>query len=336
MTALLAALMLAPLLQADAAAPVGKADAGKTTWTNTAPYCQNCHGTNGEGGFGPDLAGRALSWSQFKRAVRQPWGVMPAYTEAQLTEQRLADMYAYLSGLPRLPDAGQPRLQVTPATPQGQIAAIQSVGCAQCHQAELGQPRRYMGGEGGDFKMFESLVYEHTQTFATGRMGNYSRQRLPESTLQEIWKFISSDLGLRASVDASIDAGVASGANKVYTLTVSNSGKAGKGLAAEDLTVSVNLPAGVTVVNATGTGYKGVAPGAGGSVASWQVAKLAAAEKQTFALTLAGTGDGLFKGSSVKWSKPELHRPANTVKQAGIPDAGDAVDVTIARPGATQ
>ena len=29
---------------------------------------------------GPDLAGRKLSADQFKHAVRQPWGVMPAFT----------------------------------------------------------------------------------------------------------------------------------------------------------------------------------------------------------------------------------------------------------------
>ena len=46
------------------------------------------------------------------------------------------------------------------------------------------------------------------------------------------------------------------------------------------------------------------------------------------------TADGLFKGSSVKWSKPQLQRPAGTVKQAGIPDQGDAIDIAIANAAA--
>src|SRR6185295_16711378 len=165
MMMLVVALLWFPILQTDAAAPVGRADAGKTTWTNTAPYCSNCHGANGEGGFGPDLAGRGLSWAQFRRAVRQPWGIMPAYTEVQLPDQRLADMFAYMSNLPKVPDAGQPRLIAASTTPPGQVAAIQTIGCAQCHQAELGIPRRYIGGEGGDVNMLANLVYEHTQTF---------------------------------------------------------------------------------------------------------------------------------------------------------------------------
>ena len=337
MSMLIAALLLFPVLQGDAAAPTGHADAGKMVWANTAPYCSNCHGATGEGAFGPDLAGRGLSWSEFKREVRQPYGIMPAYTEMQLPEQRLADIYAYLSGLPKVAAPGQPRVQATSTTPQGQVRVIQTVGCAQCHQAEMAVPRRYIGGEGGDYTMLASLVYEHTQTFPTGRMGNYSRQRLPESTLQEIWKFISSDLGLRAPIDATIDAGVAAGANKTYTLTVANSGKAGKGLAAEGLTIAVVLPAGVTVVSTTGAGYKGTTPGtSGGLLATWQAPKLAAGEKQTGTITLAGAGDGLFKGSQVTWAKPALQRPPDTVRQAGLADTGDSADFVIARPPAGQ
>jgi len=336
MNILTVALLVFPLVQADASAPAGRADAGKTTWTNTAPYCSNCHGMNGEGGFGPDLAGRGLSWSQFKRAVRQPWGIMPAYTENQLAEQRLADMFAWLSALPKVAEAAPARLKAETTTPSGQVAAIQTVGCAQCHQAELAVPRRYMGGEGGGFPMFANLVYQHTQTFPTGRMGNYSPQRLPESTLQDIWRFMSEDLGLRVPIDSSIDAGVAAGANRTYTLNVSNSGKAGKGLTAEEVVVSVALPAGVNVVAGTGAGYKGVQPAASGNAAVWQLPRLAPGEKQTLTLTLSGSADNLFKGSTVSWAKPDVRRPATVVKQAGLPDKGDAVDVVIARPAGSQ
>ena len=37
----------------------------------------------------PDLAGRGLSYAQFKRAVQQPWGIMPAFP--QFPDQELAD-----------------------------------------------------------------------------------------------------------------------------------------------------------------------------------------------------------------------------------------------------
>jgi mono/diheme cytochrome c family protein len=33
--------------------------------------CDNCHGPDAEGGFGPDLAG-GLTLDQFRRAIRRP------------------------------------------------------------------------------------------------------------------------------------------------------------------------------------------------------------------------------------------------------------------------
>ena len=37
-----------------------------------------------EGAFGPDLAGRGLNYEQVKRAVRQPWGIMPRFLDEQV------------------------------------------------------------------------------------------------------------------------------------------------------------------------------------------------------------------------------------------------------------
>ena len=57
--------------------------------------CDNCHGPDAEGGFGPDLAGgRGRSLDQFRRAVRRPWDVMPTFNEDQLSDQGVADVYA--------------------------------------------------------------------------------------------------------------------------------------------------------------------------------------------------------------------------------------------------
>src|SRR5437868_6585642 len=92
--ALLVALFWVSLVQAQDSAPVGDAVAGKKAWD--ARRCLNCHGKTGQGGFGPDLAGRQLTWAQFKHAVRKPWGVMPAFNEHQVADQDLANIAAYL------------------------------------------------------------------------------------------------------------------------------------------------------------------------------------------------------------------------------------------------
>ena len=79
------------LAHGSVAAQTGDAQAGKALWEGPATLCRNCHGTKGEGGLGPDLAGRKLTLAQFTRAVRKPWGIMPAFVESQMSDKELAD-----------------------------------------------------------------------------------------------------------------------------------------------------------------------------------------------------------------------------------------------------
>ena len=64
-------------------------------WTGPESQCRNCHGVKGEGGFGPDLAGRKLTAAQFTHAVRNPWGIMPAYIDSQISDNELALLARY-------------------------------------------------------------------------------------------------------------------------------------------------------------------------------------------------------------------------------------------------
>src|SRR5262245_22403536 len=95
MKRLLAAILLLPPMHGAAVAQTGNASAGKALWDGPTTQCRNCHGTSGEGAFGPDLAGRRLSVAHFVHAVRKPWGIMPAYLASQITDAELADMVAY-------------------------------------------------------------------------------------------------------------------------------------------------------------------------------------------------------------------------------------------------
>jgi mono/diheme cytochrome c family protein len=55
----------------------------------------------GQGGVaGARLAVVARNLQGFTRYVRQPAGAMPAYTDKILTDQELADIFAYLRALP--------------------------------------------------------------------------------------------------------------------------------------------------------------------------------------------------------------------------------------------
>ena len=278
------------LLHAAGAAAQDNADAGKKVWAGA--YCHYCHGNEGEGGFGPDLAGRRLSVEQFRHAVREPWGIMPAYTARQLSDQDLANLVAYFDSLPRVATPAPWHTPVPEGAPPSQRLAIASFGCSQCHDLTLSEVRRSGGNP-------ESLM----------RIGNYSRARLPESRLQEIWQWLSVDVGLRVPVRGRLAAGVATDAGMTYTLDVENAGIVGKGLTAEDLTIALTLPSGSMVVNTSGAGYQGIRrdPQSGADLAVWTVARMAPKDRQTYAVTLSAPAAGAERlRGVVRWSRPAL------------------------------
>jgi hypothetical protein len=282
--------------------------------------CKNCHGPKGEGGFGPDLAGRKLTASQFRVAVRKPWGVMPAYVESQISDRELADFVAYFDSLPSVEQPGPWRFELPAGAPRGQEVLLATFGCGQCHGPVFNTPRARIGGTGADVAWLKRMVYDHTgamveESKASGtappprlRMGSYAKSRLPESLLQDIWSW-ASDLGFRPLITTRLGA-PSQGANGVsYSLDVENGGVPGKGLTAEQLTVLLQLPAGVSVVGTTGAGYVGVRRDEAlkAQVAEWKLSKLAPKEHQTFTLTLsrAGTAADDVRGA-VLWAKPAV------------------------------
>jgi mono/diheme cytochrome c family protein len=88
MRSILVAFLVLPLAQTASTQTAGDAVAGKAYWDREAPRltdCKDCHGLNGEGGFGRDLAVRGSNAAQIERAAYQPWGIMPAFVESQLS-----------------------------------------------------------------------------------------------------------------------------------------------------------------------------------------------------------------------------------------------------------
>ena len=89
---------------------------------------------------------------------------------------------------------------------------------------------------------------------------------------------------------------------------------AGKGIAAEGITVELQIPAGTTVVAATGGGYQGVR----GNNAVWMIPSLAAKEQQSYTITLSKpAGQGDLKGA-IHWSRP-TPSPEDVVNIAAAP-----------------
>jgi cytochrome c550 len=94
---ILVALVVAACGGGGAAAPStqGDANAGAKAWASSP--CVACHGANAEGGAGPRLAGTSRSFDQVKNIVRNGrGGEMPKFTTAEVSDQAVADIYAWL------------------------------------------------------------------------------------------------------------------------------------------------------------------------------------------------------------------------------------------------
>jgi ubiquinol-cytochrome c reductase cytochrome c subunit len=85
-------------------APPGDAASGKRLYM--ADGCYQCHGTVGQGSrpTGPHIAPNPVPYEGFAAQLRHPANTMPPYTSVVLSEQELADIYAYLVSIPPLLD----------------------------------------------------------------------------------------------------------------------------------------------------------------------------------------------------------------------------------------
>jgi mono/diheme cytochrome c family protein len=87
------------------AAANGNVESGKRLYVSAG--CEQCHNSEGQGGGpGPRLAPSPdmMAYAAFVRQSRQPSNNMPIYTPKVLSDQQLADIYAYLQTTPKPPD----------------------------------------------------------------------------------------------------------------------------------------------------------------------------------------------------------------------------------------
>ena len=89
-------------------APPGDAANGKRVYLND--NCFTCHGRAGQGGAyngpAPALAKTAMPFEGFLGQIRNPSNDMPAYAAQVMSDQAVADIYAYMQSLPGPQQAG--------------------------------------------------------------------------------------------------------------------------------------------------------------------------------------------------------------------------------------
>jgi len=88
---------------ATASTPPGSAEHGKDVYVKVG--CYECHGYAGQGAqaTGPKLAPNPLPYVAFAAQVRTPRQDMPKYPTQTVSDQDLADIYAFVQAIPAPP-----------------------------------------------------------------------------------------------------------------------------------------------------------------------------------------------------------------------------------------
>lgn len=118
--------------------------------------CYQCHGAvaQGSSATGPALAPNPMGVAAFRKEVRTPRAVMPAYSPAILPDAQLEQIYAYLKSIPvgRSPDKIPLLAGPAASAPSGDPVhgqAVYAANCAGCHGAALeGGSATALHGEG--------------------------------------------------------------------------------------------------------------------------------------------------------------------------------------------
>jgi len=102
---LLTAMLLAGTTVAQDKAPPGSVERGKKLFVDLA--CYSCHGTHAQGGgrgAEPPIP-LGYPWAGFLGTLRKPRQDMPAYEEKLVSNQDVADLYAYFTAIRPAPAA---------------------------------------------------------------------------------------------------------------------------------------------------------------------------------------------------------------------------------------
>jgi len=93
-------LAAAPAAAQQGSAPAGNVESGKTLYLQVG--CYQCHGQAGQGArmTGPRISRTEFPFESFLYQLRHPANQMPPYEAAVLSDQDVADLYAYVRQMP--------------------------------------------------------------------------------------------------------------------------------------------------------------------------------------------------------------------------------------------
>lgn len=173
----------APAKGGAAAAAAGNVDNGKMIFTSQ--NCGSCHGADAQGGVGPLIGPPSGTMAQFVASVRQPAGQMPPYSDKQVSDQELTDLYAYLK---TMGSPAQAAANLTGNAAHGK-QIFTSYGCYQCH-GYVGQ-----GGAAGVRIAPPPISLKAVMAYIrqpTGNMPPYTSKVVSDQDVADIYSYLQS------------------------------------------------------------------------------------------------------------------------------------------------
>lgn len=119
------------LMTSVASADAGDAARGQHLWQDVK-LCKNCHGLNGEGAYAGPRAGDGKSADDWLKQVRSPRANMPHFSDVQVSDQEVADMWTYMQTLPK-PAAFTPKQFPLSANASAGEKLVAEKRCVACH-----------------------------------------------------------------------------------------------------------------------------------------------------------------------------------------------------------
>jgi mono/diheme cytochrome c family protein len=183
----IAILLLAGFVPAGAQnAPGGNADKGKDAFTSR--MCADCHGAEGQGAIGPQIAPPGRAYPDFVQKVRQPAGKMPPFDVQTLPDAQLADIYAYLRSVN---PGGASNLSSLNGDAQNGGRLFVSDGCYECH-GRAGQGAQQTGAPRIAPPALTIDGFARYIHAPTGNMPPYTSKVVPDQAVADIYAFLKS------------------------------------------------------------------------------------------------------------------------------------------------
>ncbi len=102
--------------------------------------CSDCHGGHAQGNIGPKLAGLSVSEAQFEQIIRTGKGMVSSYSPSQISDEQIAEVYAYLQSLKHPTTVGN-KSNKGPAAVVGSLWKAPADGAQSVSLIILNQPK---------------------------------------------------------------------------------------------------------------------------------------------------------------------------------------------------